>query len=256
LTDALLAESNGSDPLAAAEEIERQIAAADTRIQITNTTEAELVQRLAGAMRHVIQCEADEADAIARARQAELDQHLAKLQPLLDEAAHIDGCQFVSRSVSLQIQHDLMTRIPGTTLAQPVAIPMTHTMRYATAVHNARSEARRLRSREVRAHGKAMGYTPEQILEQCHAPLVISPSEASIRYAMEQAETAAQAKYKASGDDQIAQRERGFSGTRATFTLTWKSGVVQNCTAKIEATYTPITISSQQQLVGGARYGS
>jgi hypothetical protein len=225
LTDALLAESNGSDPLAAAEAIERQISAADTRIQITDQTEAELVERLAQAMRHVIQCEADEADAIARARQAELDQHLAKLQPHLDAAAEIDGCEFVSRSVSLQIQHDLMTRIPGTTLAQPVAIPMTHTTRYATAVHNARSEAQRLRSRTVRTSGNVNG-TLEQLLEQLRAPLWITPSEASLRHWAEGAAAHAEAKWKASGDNLLAEKAPWYNGVLVLYSVAWKDGVI------------------------------
>jgi hypothetical protein len=258
LADALLAESPDSSTLAndAAETIERQISQAATRIQITDSTEAELVGRLAQALRQVIQAEADEADREAARAQQQLDAHVAQLQPHLDAAAEIDGCPFVSRSLLLQIQTDLMTKVPGTALAAPIAIPMTHTTRYATALHHAHSEAQRLRSRTVRSHGKAQGYTLEEILAQSHAPLLIAPSESSIRYAMDEAEALALAQYKASGNDQIDQRSRGYSGTRTSYTLAWKDGVIQNCTAQAEPTYTPFEVASTQELISGPRYGS
>jgi hypothetical protein len=256
--EARMAEPNGSEP-PAAEAIRGLFTEEEMCRKALAHTAAVLAKfnsELAAAMRAVIQCEADEADRIAEQAQQQLDAHVAKLQPLLDEAAHIDGCQFVSRSVSLQIQHDLMIRIPGTALAQPMPIPITRTMQLQMALEQARQKAQFLRNRTVRSHGKAMGYTLAEILSQRRGPLVIGPSDSSIQHAIEQAEQQAWAKYKAAGDDLLAQRERGHTGERTSFTLTWKDGVIQNCAAKVEPTYQTIKVRETEFVTHAPAYGT
>jgi hypothetical protein len=98
--------------------------------------------------------------------------------------------------------------------------------------------------------------TVEQLVEQLRQPNVIAPSEAAVRLWCEQKAAEAWRDWETSGKKLLAEKEPWFNGTAVSFTLAWQNGVIQNGAAKVEVIGKTITVASEQELIGGAAYGT
>ena len=63
-------------------------------------------------------------------------------------------------------------------------------------------------------------------------------------------------------ETQFLAKHPGYHGSRCSFILSWKNGVLSSGSAKMEPIYRckddagkPITVASEQELVGGAAHG-
>jgi hypothetical protein len=252
--------SNGEAPPDPRENIRALLAQEDLcRKELAHT--AAVLQKfnseLVTAMRDVIAAEADEADRAAdQFDQNQLQPHLEELNRRKQALEEWAGAPYMPAANHTRAVVDLIHMSGKTILGEStrVTIPTAEALQIQLA--ELRAKAQFLRARQVRAHGRAMGYTLETIRSQTREPLVIGPSEASLQHAMEQAEAEAWDKWRKSGDDQIAQRARGYQTTRIHFTLHWKDGVIQHCVAKVEPVFAPFSVTSISELAGGALYAS
>jgi hypothetical protein len=135
-------------------------------------------------------------------------------------------------------------------------IPLTRTMQLQMALDEARQKAQFLRNRTVRASANVTG-TLEQILEQLRQPLWITPSEASLRQWCQAKAADAEARWKASGDNLLAEKSPWYNGTMVVYSVAWKNGVITSGSAKIELLRgKTVSVSSLSELTQGAAYGT
>lgn len=255
LADGLLADSADSLPADEIDKIHRSIQAQKFLLAHADKADFALVTRLEDAHRSLLEIEARQTDVKADQAEERLRQHTQKVEALLQQLHALEGVHHCSLPWHERQMLAVMLRDGKSTIGSPVAITQSVSDKLAAEVIQHRTAANQIRSRAPRSHGRAMGYTLQELLREIRVPGVIGPSEASVRLWMESAQSAAMAKWNQSGDGLTVAKDRGYTGTRCAFAVAWKNGVIASGTAKIEATFKTITVSTEQELVGGAAYG-
>jgi hypothetical protein len=134
---------------------------------MANPTEAELVRRQIAAMEAVKEAEAVEADALADGAEERLRQHLAKRQSALDALQALEQADYMPTANHTRMRAELMTKAGKAIIAAPVRCRIPVSEQLANEVTELRAKAAQIRSRQVRAHGRAMGYGPKISVGSC-----------------------------------------------------------------------------------------
>jgi len=211
---------------------------------------------LALAMEAAIQAEAEEARCAADQFETEVKTYLAEFNRLKAAFEAFAQAEYMPVANHTRMLADVMTQAGHSLLGFDVRITIPKPERLQNQLAALRQEAMRLGARAVRLSGAANG-TLEQLLEAIAQPLSITPSEASLRAWCAHAAAVVEAKWKASGDNLIAEKSAWYNGTTVIYSVQWTNGVIDKGTAKIElARGKTVTVKDPQELTGGAAYGT